>query len=787
MNWVGKRERCLLLFLSCFFMVWGAGILGPAPVSAQSDAAPSEVVIETQLVVAGANSGGPTSRPTSQPAATSRPAAPPKSLANVTVGLLLKSPDGRDGRVEAKTDADGKIKVSLGAWAPGSSVRVVAKDLEGQSYVARMQYVGQPVAQPLTVYPIDYNREGLHHALMVRVVTEVPGDEYPVRVRQIQTFGHTKDHAYFGTAEQVEPITAVIPVPPGGKLLSAEFDGRQIKELDQLADHPEWGHGLPLRQPLFPGSRVVSVYAVPAELGTSVEFGFRAPISTQSFGLAVEDQAFVYLPGESDSRVPLMDAGEPTKLPNTEQLCKPWQNAGIPADTEVTYKARYLGTASDGRLQTLPFSLQVHLYDGTRYYQTGGQGGGAHGQGNPHGTGKTGEVRALALCDVEIELLDVNGKTEVVQAATNDRGLVEVSLGERLRGSTVNLTTKFEGREYRAIPMTVGGTIQPMQLLFRAAADAGSFTQEIMRVVTEQQGSTGEMQVHVRQIMYVNNPRFEVLGARSRDEAPSFVFPMPEGAKLISLTMDGQAVPTVPPVTDPTWGYGVPLRTSLLPQFQMMGTYQIAAREGDEIDLSFKSPIRTARLFLALERARFQYEPGEAGKEASLQDAGQQQAPGTSKQVQQWASDEIEPNAALAISVRYGKPEVKTRTWMISLLILVVIVVGALGGLVLAKAGRGRTSQTASLEERLASGEISAEEFAELQGTAAPAAVAPAAAAPAPVATQAAPLPADVRQRLQDIVSRTDRSPEQFASDFDELKKAVQQHLLSESKELSGS
>ncbi|MGE3166057.1 MAG: hypothetical protein AB7O52_14215 [Planctomycetota bacterium] len=732
--------------------------------------------------------------------------AAPTYLASLSVRVFTIRADGTEEEIDASTDENGRLAIDLGERPLGASVKLVAKS-GNQGYLALPLDVGTPPPATISMFQITTEPAGLEQGVM-RIVTAQVADSAGggasaevVHVRQILSVGDKGHRVYLGSGDAV--VTVVFPVPAGADLVSLEINGRAPPRLD-LVDVSGWGRGWGYTGPVYPETRMIGTYTMAVAPGEEVDLGLGAPIPTASMVLAVESGRFQFLPESSDRDPPLVSGGKPISLPRVKQVCEPWQAMGLPAGRSVRYSMRFLppgapapagagsphaahpgahGAEDTGPPagQPVPFLLHATLYDGTLYYRTSSS--------SPHGGGASGgEVRPLAGARVEVETVTGDGTRERFETSADEHGTIRLDLGTRPARSPVSVVASVGSTEYQLFPvLRVGVRYAPQQLCFQRTRATEPWVQDVFRVVTEQVGVAGaEPFVHVRQIQRLRNPAYEVIPATPAGQIAPLFFPMPAGAELLSLEVDGEAIASPAPQADSRWGHGVPLSVVIGPEAAVMGTYRLPLTNGPLTDLGLVAPVHTESLVLALEEARFQYEEDPTG--VRFRDGGVAQAPGVSKSCRQWLLRGLEPATKVAAMVRYGRPPVKLRTILITLLI---VALGG-GGLVL---GRTLSVKTRAAEEmaaervlaeleavelRFAQGELTRAEFEAEQAR-----LATAVARSRP--DRQIPLLDDgTRQELTAAARRSDRSPAQAEADLRLLADAVQRYLLGGSDDGGG-
>lgn len=733
--------------------------------------------------------------------ATGAASGAPAVLAGLAVRVFALRADGTEEEIDSSTDDSGRLALDLGERPLGSTIKVVAKagDL---GYLAAPIEVGTEFPATVSMFQISTEGTGLEQGILRVVTAQTQGNGEVVHVRQILSVGDRGRRVYLGVDGAL--ITAFFPVPAGAELVTLEVNGQAAPTLEVLAV-PDWGVGWGYTGPVYPDTRITGTFTIAAAIGDEVDLGVQSPIPTASLVLAVESGRFQFQADRSEANPALVSGGSPISLPRVKQVCEPWQATALPAGRAVRYFMRFMPPGTPGaaavapgpatadphgvsphsgphaamsRLrpgEPVPYALTLSLFDGTRYYQTSSTS--PHG-GEPGG----GEVRPLANSRLRVEVAALDGSREAIETTTDLRGVLQLDLGTRPAESPVSVIASFEGEEYELFPpLRVGARTAPQQLMFRRTSSANDYVQDLFRVVTEQVGAIeAPAVVHVRQIQRLRNPRYELIPASTAEEA-RFFFPMPEGAELLTLEVNGEAVAAADPVSHAAWGYGIPLTRMIGPEASVMGTYRIPIAEGERANLGLLAPIRTESLVLALEEARFQYKGSRDS--AVFQDAGISQAPGVSKTCRQWVLRAVAADTKVDAVVRYGRPPVRLRTLLISFLILLL----GSGALVVGRklatrrssaeegAGEQLIAQLESLELRFAQGELSRSQFDQEQARLS-AAVDSSAAIAAPRLDEAS------RQALIDAVGRRDRTSHQVEADLRLLEETVKRYVLRNSE-----
>lgn len=244
-----------------------------------------------------------------------------------------------------------------------------------------------------------------------------------------------------------------------------------------------------------------------------------------------------------------------------------------------------------------PFKLAATLYDGTRELEL-------------QAPGVSAEKDPIADAQVLVESWNVAGEEETLTAQTNENGFLEIDLDTRAGGSHVIVQATRDGALYFSARLLVGVPPPAQVPMYRAADTSESVSQMAIRVVTEIENMvTNETRVHVRQIISTTATGTELYIGRRTDDgdyAPTLWFPVPEGARMESLSLDNQALAEIGVREDPVRGRGVPVDTALYPGVKpqsatMIGTFSLPAEPGAILDLGMRTDVSTRGFTAALE------------------------------------------------------------------------------------------------------------------------------------------------------------------------------------------
>lgn len=739
---------------------------------------------------------GQESRPTSQP--TSRPGITrvrlfdgtawfqspeqerrPAYLSGVTVRVSVEGGEP----IEALTDASGGVDLDLAKVPTGRTLQLMAST-GSAAYVAYPWRSGTPPAETMPLYRVTRSAENLELAVL-RIVTERPasvaggGDgDLIVHVEQVVSFSDRKYEVFLPDGMEDGRPSALFPVPRGADIANLSIDGEESTVAD-VVDEPGWGYGVRFSSPVFPQARWKGSYELRVARGESVDFGLGTTFFPSTLHLAVQEDRFAYAP--ADGKFQLQDLG--VERPEGSDIrCRFWQSdqlsGGSTQQVPVVYEER---TPAPAGLDKLRLIVNTRLFDGTVWFDEQ-----ARAASSPEGGhGDIVDKTRMASMDLQARVMGLNGEVETVTVRTDEKGELHADLGERYQESSFTLTAIRNGEPYASAPIVVSA-VPNMILLYRVGNDPAKLSQTVFRVVSEllAEGDTPAA-VKVRQIMQVSNGANEIYPAAEGN----YFFPVPPGAVVDELSIDGEAVASLTAVDHPHWGHGVPLAITVEAQGrgrQIMGTFRILAQEGTTMDLGVNFPGPIGEFTLGLEKPRFQYLTEEASG-VPLQAAGEQNI---MNRVCLIFTGRVPAGTKVVAPVNYGKPPVKSRTILITALILVVVL-GAIGlGMLLSRmrpAGSGSmVSQLAELDGRLARGEITPEVYQSEQQRLAGAVVSSsttsdAAGAAAGAEAAAGGVDPALRARLLDLSAERSRVPEQLQSDFDELSAAVRE-LLSKEK-----
>ncbi|MEM7164370.1 MAG: hypothetical protein AAF581_02845 [Planctomycetota bacterium] len=717
------------------------------------------------------------SRPTSQP--TSRPGMTRIRLLDGTTWFQTPERErtptylgGAEVRVtatgatavDATADGSGTVELDLQSVPAGSVVQLMARRGE-DVFVAYPWRSDQRPAETMPFYRVTRSPADLELAVL-RIVTERTGasGELEVHVEQVVTFADRNFQVYLPELMEQGTPSSYFPIPTGAEVLSIAIDGESVS-LGDIRDVPGFGRGVAFNNPVFPQARWSGSYTLRWDKGAPFDLGLGTTFFPGRLHLALQEDRFAYAPESGTFEFQDLGVERPE---GSDVRCRFWQNDTLAVGTDVAARVVYADRepAAAG-LDKLRFVLTTRLFDGTRWFKEGEAGAPEGGHGDI--VART----QMASLELEVRLLGLDGEPETVMVQTNERGELQVDLGERYQESKFTLATLRNGEPYESPPISVGA-VPNMVLMYRVGRDPARLGQTLMRIVSEVVNEdTGTAEVKVRQMIQVTNRAYEIYP----ESDGNYFFPIPEGAIVDELSVDGVGVPIVAPKTDAEWGYGIPMSIAVEAQGrgrQVMGTFRLQLEEGAKVDLGVGRPGPIEEFTLALEQPRFQF--SSEGSTVVLQDGGQQKI--MNRDCKIYSGKQAAGTSGVAM-VHYGRPPVKSKTWILTLVILTVIVGGVGFGIMLSSArarraasGGSPVSQLAELDGRLARSEITPEQYQEEQQRleqliqAGPQATAP------PV-----PIPATLKAQLTALSSVRDRDAEQIAQDYEALAAAVREVL----------
>lgn len=287
--------------------------------------------------------------------------------------------------------------------------------------------------------------------------------------------------------------------------------------------------------------------------------------------------------------------------------------------------------------------LRAELMDGTRWAEAPGS------EHAPRPLLKGARLRVTITAPADTRPAETAEHTQDLDELPDGR--VDLDLGSWPLGSRIQLMAGLDGQAYLAYPLVVTEKPLPVTLpLYRMSGDAAGLRQQVLRIVTWQ-GSADDPWVHVRQILTIRNDRHEVLAADDQLMGPVAIYPVPEGAELLTLNTSQEASTGEQLRVVEGWGYGVPINGLLYPEITLVGTYRIPARAGEAFDLGLEAPIQTS-FALSLEVGRFYYDPADPANGPALVSGGPPQQPsGVQQPTQPWGIESLAKDTPLRARV----------------------------------------------------------------------------------------------------------------------------------------
>ena len=277
-------------------------------------------------------------------------------IANAQVIVYAVGSSGDREKIEGTVDAAGRCRLDLGLRFVGTEVQVYA--MIPTAFFASMPFnVGANPPSRIEMFRMSRDPRLLVQEMM-RVVTEKPGPdgEPAVHVRQVVFLSNRS----FYTFNDHESGGYVFPVPPGATMISLQVNRSDVLDKEPQAVGGTWGHGVPIKQLIFPttnansGARPLSIigtFTLPKS-DAPIDLGGAVNVDTVRYSLAIEQNRFRYL--EAQQGGTLLRGGETVNnLPGVKQSMVHYSAPNLTAGTRVA------GWVTQGRPPIQPIVLMI--------------------------------------------------------------------------------------------------------------------------------------------------------------------------------------------------------------------------------------------------------------------------------------------------------------------------------------------------------------------------------------------------------------------------------------------
>lgn len=384
------------------------------------------------------------------------------ALANANVVLTVARPDGGPERIEARTDAEGKVSIPLGV-RPTQTPMTLQAEKDGVLYLTRARPLQEKMPDSLQAYRVTRDRSQIQQTFFVSY--RVDPSTGRIRARQVQSFVNHGFSVYVGTED--EPGLSY-SIPAEAEPISLRVNNVPVSSLERREFSHGLSAGIPIQEPVYPSTAQAQGVLAIGDFWVTAAAAERFYYETT---LDFESPQFWVGYAVGELRYPFQDVDEEQRMLASSELNGPdgellriWKRDGLPMGTTVVFVGEKGEQTDFPKAPTSRPSDPIH-----------GSAADPHSHGQGTGAGTPGEeieyTISLGLVDTTRLLIAQrqgqqppdtrirnapvtiysrlpNGKSDTTEGFVEANGMLTASLGTRRVGDPVLIRLKVDGKDY---------------------------------------------------------------------------------------------------------------------------------------------------------------------------------------------------------------------------------------------------------------------------------------------------------------------------------------------------